>query len=177
MGTFVQSQAGLCETNGATSSMECAYDAELDQLLLLLLYLLLFVVIIEWRRVKNIVIIAGRRTSSGCGALRCCLQCPKSAVKECRVWKLLLERLMGCFLISFKMVLQCWECSSGLCALLGEKGGRNPRCCRNKRKGKQKVRWRASLNHVLHTEDENSIACCYLLWPHKIQSTWEFKWL
>lgn len=47
MGTFVQSQAGLCETNGATSSMECAYGAELDQLLLLLLYLLLFVVIIE----------------------------------------------------------------------------------------------------------------------------------
>lgn len=72
---------------------------------------------------------------------------------------------MDYFLVSFKMVRQCWECFSRSVLSWEEKEVeiQDDAGIRERGKGEQMVRWRASLKQVLHIEDMNSIACCYLL--------------
>lgn len=162
-GAFVQGQAGLRGTNpglwcrGCTSSRDCAHCALLGWLLSVFIYFLLLLVVVEW-------------SQAGVTALspEPCPSAPSLQVTQCSV-QAAPARIPALFPHFSQGGSAVWAVL--LCALLEGKGGGNPSCCRNERKGEEGAdgEVRAALHPALHPEDVSSTAWCYLLWPHKMQ--------
>lgn len=89
----------------------------------------------------------------------------KSAGESVKSMKADPGKIHGLFPCFFQDGSQCWECFSGSVLSWEEKEVeiQDDAGIRERGKGEQMVRWRASLKQVLHIEDMNSIACCYLL--------------